>query len=120
MMRHEPTLAIEAVVPETEHMEGVNEANCTARPELAVAERDTFVPTVWLGIAGKAMYWRRRPLPVRPWPGDERPRKESLKSRLGVGTLSEVWAKTAEKETSSMPVFRSDIGRIQTRIDQKY
>ena len=44
-----------AVVPETVQMLVVVDAKPTARPELAVAESVSGVPTVCVGIAGKVM-----------------------------------------------------------------
>jgi hypothetical protein len=46
-----------AVVPETEQTEVVAEAKLTVSPELAVADRVTFAPTIWLPIVGKIMVW---------------------------------------------------------------
>lgn len=46
------------MVPVTVHTEGVVEANCTVRPELAVADRAGGVaPMVWLLRAAKLMVW---------------------------------------------------------------
>ena len=44
-----------AVVPETVHMLVVVEVKLTARPELAVAESVSGVPTVCAAIVGKVM-----------------------------------------------------------------
>jgi len=46
-----------AVTPETVQMTGVVEAKLTARPEVAVAERETDAPAVWVGIVAKVMLW---------------------------------------------------------------
>jgi len=46
-----------AVVPETVQMLVVVEAKLTVRPEVAVAERVSGVPTVWAAIMPNAMVW---------------------------------------------------------------
>ena len=47
-----------SVVPLTVHTEGVLDVNCTAKPELALAERaGGVVPIVWLPGEPKVMLW---------------------------------------------------------------
>ena len=41
---HSPAESIEAMVPETVHIEGVSEVKATAKLELAEAERVTLAP----------------------------------------------------------------------------
>ena len=50
-----PAVRNVAVVPETVHMLVVVEVKLTARPELAVAESVSGVPTVCAAIVGKVM-----------------------------------------------------------------
>jgi hypothetical protein len=50
-----PVVLNVAVVPETEQMEEVNEAKLTVKPEVAVAESVSGVPTAWPAIGLKVM-----------------------------------------------------------------
>ena len=56
-MVHVPAAMKLAVVPETVQTVEVVEAKLTARPELAVAERASSVPTVFGGILSKVIVW---------------------------------------------------------------
>jgi hypothetical protein len=47
VMVQDPVAINEAVVPVTVHTVAVVEAKVTVRPEVAVADRVTCVPTVW-------------------------------------------------------------------------
>jgi hypothetical protein len=53
VMEHAPPVKRVAVLPETVQIEVEFEVKVTGRPELAVAESPTLVPTVCPGIVGK-------------------------------------------------------------------
>jgi hypothetical protein len=54
-MTHVPAETIVAVVPETVQTDVVVDAKLTGKPELAVAESVSGVPTFCAGIAGNVM-----------------------------------------------------------------
>ena len=59
-------VSMEAVVPATEQTEVVVEAKLTVKPELAVAESVSGVPTFWAAIAPNVMVCAS-PLTVNSW-----------------------------------------------------
>jgi hypothetical protein len=56
-MVHVPLVKNEAVVPDTVHTPGVEDANATVNPEVAVAFNAAVVPAVGLVIVVKLMVW---------------------------------------------------------------
>ena len=50
-----PPAISDAVLADTVQTDGVRELKLTAKPELAVAERFTFVKATWVAMAGKLM-----------------------------------------------------------------